>query len=132
VIRTLPSIYETLASIPSTDWLCRIHSVTISNALELLCKIFLVPFLQSGFSFLWGRDSEVKCQFVPVRSLQASLLGWEASITREDPGMERAASWSHTHIFSVNFSQAYVHIQIRLLLNAVKLSFTKAGENMRP
>lgn len=45
------------------------------------------------------------------------LLG---RLLREDPGLESVASWSRTHIFSVNLSQAYVHIQIRLLLKAAR------------
>lgn len=45
--------------------------------------------------------------------------------------MVNVASWSRTHIFSVNFSQAYVHTQICLLLKAMKLSFPmEAEENM--
>lgn len=68
--------------------------------------------------------------FLPGRGLEHCTQAPSGRLREEDPGRAIAASWSRTHIFSVNFSQAYVHIQIRLLLKAAKSSFAmQAGKN---
>lgn len=58
--------------------------------------------------------------FLPLLGFQHCKQELLDRLLREDPGLEIVASWSRTHIFSVNFPQAYVHIQIRLLFKAMK------------